>query len=96
LVSAGKAAAEYARRLKADTRDRREQHKGRKVKQPALSLAEARANRYTCDWSAYRPPVPNSSGVRMFENIPLEELVRFIDWMPFFQCLEFAASFPTC
>jgi 5-methyltetrahydrofolate--homocysteine methyltransferase len=86
--------AEYARRLKADHATRREQHKGRKVKQPALSLAEARANRYTCDWSAYRPPVPKFSGVRMFENIPLEELVRFIDWMPFFNAWEFAGKFP--
>ena len=29
-----------------------------------------------------------------FENIPLDELVRYIDWMPFFNAWEFAGKFP--
>jgi len=86
--------AEFARRLKADHAERREQHKGRKVKAPAFTLAQARANRFSCDWSAYRPPVPKMAGVRVFENVPLEELVRYIDWMPFFNAWEFAGKFP--
>ena len=86
--------AEYTRKLKADHATRREQHKGRKAKAPAFSLAAARANRYSCDWSAYRPPVPKFAGVRAFENVPLEELIRYIDWMPFFNAWEFAGKFP--
>jgi 5-methyltetrahydrofolate--homocysteine methyltransferase len=86
--------AEALLRLKADHAQRREQHKGRKVKAPAFTLAEARANRYTCDWSAYRPPVPRMAGVRVFENVPLEDLVRYVDWMPFFNAWEFAGKFP--
>jgi 5-methyltetrahydrofolate--homocysteine methyltransferase len=86
--------AEYTRKLKADHAERREQHKGRKVKLPAFTLAEARANRFRCDWTAYRPPVPRMSGVRRFEDVPLEELVRYIDWMPFFNAWEFAGKFP--
>jgi 5-methyltetrahydrofolate--homocysteine methyltransferase len=86
--------AEYTLRLKADHAERREQHRGRKVKAPAFTLAEARANRFRCDWTAYRPPVPRMSGVRRFEDVPLEELVRYIDWMPFFNAWEFAGRFP--
>jgi 5-methyltetrahydrofolate--homocysteine methyltransferase len=86
--------AEFVGRLKSGHAERREQHKGRKVKAPAFSLAEARANRFRCDWAAYRPPVPRMSGVRCFENLPLEELVRYIDWMPFFNAWEFAGKFP--
>jgi 5-methyltetrahydrofolate--homocysteine methyltransferase len=85
---------EFTRRLKAEHALKREQHKGGKVKTPAFTLAEARANRFRCDWSAYRPPVPRITGVRRFENIPLEELVRYIDWMPFFNAWEFAGRFP--
>jgi len=81
-------------RLKADHAARREQHKGRKVKAPAFTLAEARANRFRCDWAAYRPPVPRMSGLRRFEDVPLEELVRYVDWMPFFNAWEFAGKFP--
>ncbi len=84
----------YTRKLKHDHATRREQHQGRKVKAPALSLAQARANRYRCDWTAYRPPVPRMLGVRRFENLPLEDLVRYIDWMPFFNAWEFAGRFP--
>ncbi len=38
--------AEYTAKLKADHATRREQHKGRKAKAPAFSLAAARANRF--------------------------------------------------
>jgi 5-methyltetrahydrofolate--homocysteine methyltransferase len=84
----------YTRKLKDDHAVRREQHKGRKAKAPAFALPAARANRFTCDWSAYRPPVPKFTGIRSFENIPLEELTRYIDWMPFFNAWEFAGKFP--
>ena len=86
--------AETTRRLKGEHAEKREQHKGRKAKAPAFTLAEARANRWRCDWSAYRPPVPRMAGIRVFEDIPLEELVRYIDWMPFFNAWEFAGKFP--
>ena len=36
----------------------------------------------------------SSPGIRTFENIPLEELMRYIDWMPFFNAWEFAGKFP--
>ena len=73
---------------------RREQHAGRKVKAPALSLAQARANRRRIDWSTYTAPVPRSPGVQCFTDYPLSELIGYIDWMPFFNAWEFAGKFP--
>jgi 5-methyltetrahydrofolate--homocysteine methyltransferase len=93
LVTAGNRAG-FTLKLKADHAQRREQHQGRKAKAPAFTLAQARANRFRCDWSAYRPPVPKLAGVRRFENVPLEDLVRYMDWMPFFNAWEFAGKFP--
>ncbi|MEQ1581755.1 MAG: methionine synthase [Steroidobacteraceae bacterium] len=84
---------EYLAKIKADHQTRREQHAGRKVKSPRLSLARARANRFMGNWSQYRPPVPKMLGLRAFEQ-PLEELTRYIDWMPFFNAWEFAGKFP--
>jgi 5-methyltetrahydrofolate--homocysteine methyltransferase len=34
------------------------------------------------------------AGIRRFEDVPLEDLVRYIDWMPFFNAWEFAGKFP--
>jgi 5-methyltetrahydrofolate--homocysteine methyltransferase len=86
--------AEYVTRVKQEHATRREQHKDRRRTGPALKLAEARANRFLPDWSAYRPPVPRFAGVRVFEDVPLAELVRYVDWMPFFNAWEFAGKFP--
>ncbi len=86
--------AELTRRLKRDHAERREQHRGRKIKAPAFTLEQARANRFRGDWSAYRPPMPRMLGVRAFEDVPLDGLLRYIDWMPFFNAWEFAGRFP--
>ncbi|HET7201806.1 MAG TPA: methionine synthase [Steroidobacteraceae bacterium] len=93
-LATSEARVEYVARVKHDHAVRREQHKGRKVKGPALTIAEARANRFLPDWSAYRPPVPRFAGVRVFQDVPLDELVRYVDWMPFFNAWEFAGRFP--
>jgi 5-methyltetrahydrofolate--homocysteine methyltransferase len=38
--------------------------------------------------------VPKFLGVREFDDYPLQELKRYIDWMPFFNAWEFAGKFP--
>jgi 5-methyltetrahydrofolate--homocysteine methyltransferase len=73
---------------------RREQHAGRKVKAPELSIAQARANRRRIDWSGYTPVAPRVPGVRAFEKYPLSELLGYIDWMPFFNAWELTGKFP--
>jgi 5-methyltetrahydrofolate--homocysteine methyltransferase len=42
----------------------------------------------------YVPPKPNLTGVHKLENYPLEILVDFIDWTPFFQAWELAGRYP--
>jgi 5-methyltetrahydrofolate--homocysteine methyltransferase len=88
------ARAELTTRLKREHAERREQHRGRKVKAPAFTLEQARANRFRGDWAAYRPPVPRFLGVRNFDDVPLAGLLRYVDWMPFFNAWEFAGRFP--
>jgi 5-methyltetrahydrofolate--homocysteine methyltransferase len=73
---------------------RREQHAAKKVKVPELSLEAARANRRAIDWAAYTPVAPRVPGVQRFVDYPLQELLGYIDWMPFFNAWEFAGKFP--
>jgi 5-methyltetrahydrofolate--homocysteine methyltransferase len=84
----------YVAQVKSEHQRRREQHAAKRAKLPQVTLAEARANAQRLDWQDYRPPVPRILGVRAFDNYPLEELTRYIDWMPFFHAWEFAGKFP--
>ncbi|MBK6598522.1 MAG: methionine synthase [Proteobacteria bacterium] len=73
---------------------RREQHARKTVKVPQLSIAQARANAATIDWTSYTPPVPLQGGIQVFNEYPLASLLEYIDWMPFFNAWEFAGKFP--
>jgi 5-methyltetrahydrofolate--homocysteine methyltransferase len=60
-----------------------------------LSLATARANALRLDWSGtYAPPVPQLLGTRTFVDIPVAELIDYIDWTPFFATWELTGKYP--
>jgi 5-methyltetrahydrofolate--homocysteine methyltransferase len=84
----------YVATIKADNERRREQHRNKGAKAPQLSLSQARAKKFKIDWAAYAPPVPAFIGIKTFDDYPLQELVPYIDWMPFFNAWEFAGKFP--
>ena len=84
----------YVATVKAEHARRREQHRNKSAKAPQLSLAQARARKFKIDWARYVPPAPRFLGLKVFDDYPLEELVPYIDWMPFFNAWEFAGKFP--
>jgi 5-methyltetrahydrofolate--homocysteine methyltransferase len=86
--------AAYLEKVSEEHERRREQHAGKKVKAPELSLAQARANRRPIDWPRYTPVPPRVPGVQVFEDYPLKELLGYIDWMPFFNAWELNGKFP--
>jgi 5-methyltetrahydrofolate--homocysteine methyltransferase len=60
-----------------------------------LSLAAARANALRFDWSgAYAPPAPQFLRARTFVDIPVAELIDYIDWTPFFATWELTGKYP--
>ena len=73
---------------------RRVQHARPRTKGPQLGLTEAREHRFDGGWQEYRPPAPAHPGICTFDEYPLEELARYIDWMPFFNAWEFSGRFP--
>jgi 5-methyltetrahydrofolate--homocysteine methyltransferase len=46
------------------------------------------------DWEGYTPPKPTFTGVKVFEDYPLENVVPFIDWTPFFISWDLAGKYP--
>ena len=79
--------AEYARIAAAHAR-------GEATKQ-RLSLADARVNALKLNWSGhYVPPAPHLIGTHRLPDIPISELVGYIDWTPFFATWELNGKFP--
>lgn len=72
----------------------RERHKNKKSENELISLIDARANKVKINWKNYLPPKPIFLGVKKFADYPLAELVRYIDWTPFFHTWELAGRYP--
>ena len=73
----------------------RVQHAAKRTDKKTLALAEARANKLPIVWKSEDIAVPSFTGVRAVTNLPLSELVPFIDWSPFFRAWELHGSYPT-
>jgi 5-methyltetrahydrofolate--homocysteine methyltransferase len=84
----------YIAELKADYQAARDQFEGKKGKASYVSLQEARAHGLKTDWKKVTPTKPKLLGVQKLENYPLDVLVDFIDWSPFFQAWELAGRYP--
>ncbi|MFZ3017007.1 MAG: methionine synthase [Gallionella sp.] len=84
----------YIAELKADYQAARDQFEGKKGKASYVSLQEARAHGLKTDWKKVVPTKPKLLGVQKLENYPLDVLVDFIDWSPFFQAWELAGRYP--
>jgi len=83
----------YAEENRQEQERTREKHQSRKA-QPLLSLADARAKKPAYDWSAYTPPRPSFLGTRVYKPVPLDEIVPYIDWTPFFHAWELRGIYP--
>jgi 5-methyltetrahydrofolate--homocysteine methyltransferase len=80
----------YVAEIAEDYERIREQHANKKAL-PLVSLEQARANRAQL---AFAPVKPKFIGRRVFKNVDLATLARYIDWGPFFQTWDLAGPYP--
>lgn len=59
-----------------------------------VDYATAVKNKQQINWTEYQPVAPKLSGIKSFHDQPLEDLVRYIDWGPFFIAWELGGRFP--
>jgi 5-methyltetrahydrofolate--homocysteine methyltransferase len=85
---------DFARDVREQYHTIRESHARRTKRTRLVSLSEARRCKLAVNWSEYRPPQPRIVGVKTFENYPLHELTRYIDWSPFFSAWELKGRYP--
>lgn len=85
---------DYIASIRAEYVQVREDYLSRRKEQKSVSLAEARANKLAVDWAGYTPPVPRQPGIEVFDDVPLEYIVPYVDWSPFFQAWELKGRYP--
>ena len=92
-------AEESRARLIEDTRKRyanvRVDRASRSEKRRLLSIEEARARRERFDWAATVAPAPTFTGIRVFDDYPIQDLLHRIDWTPFFLTWELRGTYPS-
>jgi len=59
-----------------------------------VSYDEALKNRFATDWKTVQINRPSFTGTRLIKELPLEKLVDYIDWSPFFQTWELHGKYP--
>ena len=84
----------FLQSLKQEYDHYRERFAAKIEKRQFLSLAVARANKLETDWKTYLPPMPQKPGVQVLENFPIEVLIDYIDWTPFFHTWDLRAKYP--
>jgi len=84
----------YIASVRSDYERIRVQHAEKKGPGPLHPIAEARKLGLQTDWAHYRPPAPRRLGVERRADYPLERLLPYIDWTPFFQAWELSGPYP--
>ena len=59
-----------------------------------LTYQQAQQNFLTLDWDQFKPTPPKTLGGITLTDFPLEELVPFIDWSPFFRSWDLHGKYP--
>ena len=87
---ARRALASQNRREQEELREQFESRAGAQL----LSYEQARQRSLRTDWDEHQIAVPEFIGRRALNDFPLEELVPYIDWSPFFHTWEMRGRYP--
>ncbi|MEE4637182.1 MAG: methionine synthase [Wenzhouxiangella sp.] len=85
---------DYLNTIAVDYQEYRQGAAAKRSRKPLITLAKARAKAYQPDWSSFRPESPIRPGIHQIDAWPLDDLVGYIDWTPFFRTWELAGRYP--
>lgn len=84
----------YISNLKTDYDKVRENHAKKHNTKAIMPLETARAGAAKIDWSDFNVEKPSFTGVKVFEDLDLNELRNYIDWTPFFKTWDLHGRYP--
>jgi len=84
----------YVKGIKEEYAKSREAHLNKRNDKRFVNIGDARNDKYQINLNGSIAPKPTFFGTKVFEAFPLEELVPYIDWTPFFHTWELRGSYP--
>ena len=86
--------AEFIENNRLEHERARVAHERKKPSKPLLSLEESRKRHFTTDWKTVDIAAPAFTGIKVIDDLPLREIVDYIDWSPFFHAWEIRGRYP--
>jgi 5-methyltetrahydrofolate--homocysteine methyltransferase len=80
--------------IKKEYAELREAHASRQQDKNYLALSQARQKPKTIDWAGFIPKKPAFLGSKSLLDFPLEQLIPYIDWTPFFSTWQLSGKYP--
>jgi 5-methyltetrahydrofolate--homocysteine methyltransferase len=94
LIQSESSQAQVLSDIKAEYAKLREDHAKRGGAKEHVSLENARANKAKIDWSGFSAKKPQFLGTRVYDDYDLNDIVKYIDWTPFFQTWQLHGKYP--
>ncbi len=85
---------EFAKKQEAKHDELRNLHISSRGRIKYLSIGDARKKAYKMDWDNFNVDIPERLGSHVIQNIPLNDIIPYIDWSPFFWVWELKGVFP--
>lgn len=85
---------EYISGIKEEYAKAREAHLNKRVDKKFMPIKEACEQKFQISVDGDISPKPSFTGTKTIKDFPLEELVPYIDWTPFFHTWELRGSYP--
>lgn len=85
---------EFKRKIHEEYDAVRSRNANRDTRKNIISFAQANGNAFKVDWQKFQATTPKFLGKRVFDDYPLEVLIPYIDWTPFFITWSLAGKYP--
>lgn len=86
--------AAFSDLIKSEYQDLAASHKLRTAAKDSIAYESAKLNRTVIDWKDFQPLAPRKEGITSLENVDLQEIIKYIDWTPFFSTWMLKGKYP--
>ncbi|MBE7175848.1 MAG: methionine synthase [Mucilaginibacter polytrichastri] len=90
----GENSSAFKEQVRGEYEKAREAHLAKRSDKRFVPLTDARAQKPQINLNGSIPLPPSFTGTKVFDDYPLENLVDYIDWTPFFHTWELRGSYP--